>query len=116
MLGLPLGPWTVQIADFQIAGSLDYEEKDAFSFASWDVDYLKYDNCYAMGRHGTPEISFERFNAMAEALNKTGRPILYSLCSWGQDFVHTWGVSIANSWRMSGDIYDSFSRPDDLCM
>jgi alpha-galactosidase len=26
-----------------------------------------------------------------------------------------WGMSIANSWRMSGDIYDSFSRPDDLC-
>ena len=24
-------------------------------------------------------------------------------------------MSIANSWRMSGDIYDSFSRPDDLC-
>lgn len=104
------------MANFRLAGSLDYEEKDAFSFASWDVDYLKYDNCYAMGRHGTPESSFERFNAMAEALNKTGRPILYSLCSWGQDFVHTWGVSIANSWRMSGDIYDSFTRPDDLCV
>lgn len=26
-----------------------------------------------------------------------------------------WGMSIANSWRISGDIYDSFSRPDDLC-
>lgn len=26
-----------------------------------------------------------------------------------------WGPSIANSWRISGDIYDSFSRPDDLC-
>ena len=24
-------------------------------------------------------------------------------------------MSIANSWRISGDIYDSFSRPDDLC-
>jgi len=24
-------------------------------------------------------------------------------------------MSIANAWRMSGDIYDSFSRPDDLC-
>jgi alpha-galactosidase len=26
-----------------------------------------------------------------------------------------WGMSIANSWRMSGDIYDSFTRPDDFC-
>lgn len=26
-----------------------------------------------------------------------------------------WGGSIANSWRVSGDIYDSFTRPDELC-
>jgi alpha-galactosidase len=26
-----------------------------------------------------------------------------------------WAMSISNSWRMSGDIYDSFTRPDDLC-
>jgi alpha-galactosidase len=24
-------------------------------------------------------------------------------------------MSLANSWRISGDIYDSFTRPDDLC-
>ncbi|OTA04865.1 GH27 alpha-galactosidase [Trichoderma parareesei] len=97
------------------AGSLDHEEADAASFASWGIDYLKYDNCYHMGRFGTPLISFDRFNAMAKALKKTGRAILYSLCSWGEDYVHTWGGSIANSWRVSGDIYDSFARPDDLC-
>ncbi|KAM0709109.1 hypothetical protein Q7P35_003145 [Cladosporium inversicolor] len=97
------------------AGSLDYETQDAKSFASWGVDYLKYDNCYHMGRFGTPIVSFNRFNEMAKALKATGRSILYSLCSWGEDYVHTWGPSIANSWRISGDIYDSFTRPDDLC-
>lgn len=96
-------------------GSLDYEVQDAESWASWDVDYLKYDNCYHRGRFGYPEVSFNRYNVMAQALNATGRPMLYSLCSWGEDYVHTWGMSIANSWRMSGDIYDHFTRPDDLC-
>lgn len=96
-------------------GSLDHEKEDAQSFASWEVDYLKYDNCYHKGRFGYPEVSFNRYNVMWRALNATGRPILYSLCSWGEDYVHTWGMSIANSWRVSGDIYDSFSRPDDLC-
>jgi alpha-galactosidase len=96
-------------------GSLDYETEDADSFASWDVDYLKYDNCYHRGRFGYPEASFNRFNVMAKALNATKRPILYSLCNWGEDYVHTWGTSIANSWRVSGDIYNSFNRPDDLC-
>ncbi|KAI1611785.1 glycoside hydrolase superfamily [Exophiala viscosa] len=96
-------------------GSLDHEEKDAETWVSWDIDYLKYDNCFHRGRFGYPEISFNRYDKMAKALNATGRPILYSLCSWGEDYVHTWGMSIANSWRMSGDIYDHFNRPDDLC-
>ena len=96
-------------------GSLDHEEKDAKTWASWDVDYLKYDNCFHRGRFGYPEVSFNRYDKMAKALNATGRPILYSLCSWGEDYVHTWGMSIANSWRVSGDIYDHFNRPDDLC-
>lgn len=70
-------------------GSLDWETQDAESFASWGVDYLKYDNCYHMGRFGTPIVSFNRFNEMAKALKATGRSILYSLCSWGEDYVHT---------------------------
>lgn len=72
-----------------IVGSLDYEKEDAESFASWDVDYLKYDNCYHMGRMGTPLISFNRYKAMADALNATGRPIFYGLCNWGEDYSHT---------------------------
>lgn len=96
-------------------GSLDHEVADAQSYASWGVDYLKYDNCYPLGRSGTPKISFDRYNAMAQALKATGRSIFYSLCSWGEDYVHSWGMSIANSWRVSGDIYDHFNRPDILC-
>ncbi|EFQ33731.1 melibiase [Colletotrichum graminicola] len=99
----------------RFAGSLDHEKEDAENFASWGVDFLKYDNCYHMGRMGTPKISFDRFKVMADALNATGRPIALNLCNWGEDYVHTWGMSIAHAWRMSGDIYDSFTRPDDLC-
>ncbi|KAH0524493.1 hypothetical protein TsFJ059_006997 [Trichoderma semiorbis] len=97
------------------AGSLDHEMDDAQSFADWGVDYLKYDNCYHMGRFGTPLISFERFNKMAEALKATGKNIFYSLCNWGEDYSYSWAASIGNSWRIFGDIYDSFARPDDLC-
>lgn len=76
---------------------------------------LKYDSCYHMGRVGTPSVSFNRFKTMADALKATGRNILFNLCNWGEDLVHTWGMSISNSWRITGDIYDSFTRPDDLC-
>ncbi len=72
-----------------VAGSLDFEKEDAKAFSQWGVDYLKYDNCYHMGRMGTPLISFNRYNEMWKAINATGRPILYSLCSWGEDYPHT---------------------------
>ncbi|KAK9372138.1 glycoside hydrolase superfamily [Lipomyces chichibuensis] len=96
-------------------GSLGYEKQDAQTFASWDVDYLKYDNCYNEGLSGTPKITSERYRTMTEALKATGRPILYAICNWGEDYPWKWGHTVANSWRMSGDIYDSFDRPDSRC-
>lgn len=38
-------------------GSLGYEKIDAQTYASWGVDYLKYDNCYAE-THGSPKIRY----------------------------------------------------------
>jgi alpha-galactosidase len=73
---------------------LDHEKDDAQSFADWGVDYLKYDNCYHMGRFGTPLISFERFNAMAEALKATGKNIFYSLCNWGEDYSYSVSLTV----------------------
>lgn len=67
------------------AGSLGYEKQDAQTFASWGVDYLKYDNCYNEGQSGTPQVTQARYNTMAKALNATGRQILYSMCNWGED-------------------------------
>ncbi|KAF8510879.1 alpha-galactosidase [Hysterangium stoloniferum] len=96
-------------------GSLDFEEVDAKTYASWGVDYLKYDNCYNQGRAGTPLLSYERYNNMSRALNATGRPILYSMCNWGEDGPWNFAVTIANSWRISGDIVDNYDRFDDRC-
>ncbi|KAG9011859.1 hypothetical protein FRB90_006957 [Tulasnella sp. 427] len=96
-------------------GSLDYEEIDAKQYAAWEVDYLKYDNCFNEGRSGTPQISQQRYAVMSKALNATGRPILYSMCNWGEDQPWNWATTIANSWRISGDITDSFNRFDERC-
>ena len=65
-----------------LAGSLDYEDVDAEDFAKWGVDYLKYDNCFNNGVSGKI-----RYPKMRDALNKTGRPIFYSLCQWGEENV-----------------------------
>lgn len=42
------------------AGSLGYETIDAETWASWGVDYLKYDNCYNEGQAGTQLLSRDR--------------------------------------------------------
>jgi alpha-galactosidase len=104
--GLKLGIYedagTATCAGFP--GSLGHEQADANLFASWGVDYLKYDNC-----NNTGVAAQTRYTAMRDALARTGRPILFSLCSWGQESVWTWGKPVGNSWRTTGDIGPSFS-------
>ncbi|MEZ0070178.1 alpha-galactosidase [Streptacidiphilus sp. MAP12-20] len=85
-------------------GSLGHEQQDANSFAAWGVDYLKYDNC-----NNTGVAAQTRYTAMRDALAKTGRPILFSLCNWGQESVWNWGASVGNLWRTTGDISANFS-------
>ncbi|KAF9518454.1 glycoside hydrolase family 27 protein [Hydnum rufescens UP504] len=78
-------------------GSLGYETIDAQTYASWGIDYLSM------------------YKNMSDALLATGRPILYSMCNWGDDGPWNWATTIANSWRISGDIHDDFNRMDDRC-
>ena len=63
-------------------GGLGYEQMDADDYASWGVDYLKYDNCFNNGVS-----AFDRYFAMAQALQNTGRQIFYSICNWGNESV-----------------------------
>ena len=105
-LGLKLGIYesagTATCAGYP--GSLGHEQQDANSFAAWGVDYLKYDNCNNQGISAR-----QRYTAMRDALAKTGRPILFSLCNWGQENVWTWGAGVGNSWRTTGDISPNFA-------
>lgn len=88
-------------------GSLGHEKQDAATFASWGVDYLKYDNCNNQGS-STRQQYIDRYSAMRDALNATGRKIFYSLCEWGVNDPWTWAGQVGQSWRTTGDIRDSF--------
>ncbi|KAG9301673.1 hypothetical protein G9A89_016744 [Geosiphon pyriformis] len=93
------GFWTCQ----RRPGSLWREDNDAQQYAEWDVDYLKYDNCYNLSIE-----SETRYTWMRDALNKTDRPIIYSICNWGEEDSWVWGPKVANSWRTTGDINDVY--------
>ncbi|KAM5553509.1 alpha-galactosidase-like [Rosa sericea] len=88
----------------QMPGSLGHEEQDAQTFASWGIDYLKYDNC-----HNTGTSPKERYPVMSKALLNSTRPIFFSLCEWGQEDPATWAASVGNSWRTTGDIGDNWN-------
>ncbi|XP_044465610.1 alpha-galactosidase-like [Mangifera indica] len=110
--GLKLGIYSdagIQTCSKTMPGSLGYEEKDAKTFASWGVDYLKYDNCQNDGT--SPK---ERYPVMSKALLNSGRPIFFSLCEWGQEDPATWAPEIGNSWRTTGDIQDNWDSMTSL--
>ncbi len=67
-------------------GSYEHEFVDAETFASWDVDFLKYDYCY----HSPILHGKYLYRRMGLALENCGRDILFSACSWGADETHEW--------------------------
>ncbi|KAJ5619125.1 alpha-galactosidase/alpha-n-acetylgalactosaminidase [Penicillium lagena] len=87
-------------------GSWGYEERDALTFAEWGIDYLKYDNCG--GFAAMVEAPAVRFSAMNNALKLSGRDIMYAMCEWGYQFPWHWGENIGHSYRISGDITNTF--------
>jgi alpha-galactosidase len=86
------------------AGSLNYEQSDANTFAEWGVDYIKEDWCNTTGLDAQTQ-----YKIMSEALIATGRPILFSLCEWGQSSPWRWAKNVGNIWRTTGDIADCWS-------
>ncbi|KAF2119989.1 putative alpha-galactosidase B [Lophiotrema nucula] len=83
---------------------------------------------YPIGTNGTclsdtehsvlcpPDYNYEtsksalRYEAMGEALADSGRPILYSICNWGEANVKNWGAKYAHSWRSTNDINTTWPR------
>lgn len=95
-LGLGFGVYSdggIQMCDTPTnsnqSGSLYHETTDAETFAAWGADLLKYDNCYSSKNKGYPDADYDpttspsgRMATMSQALNATGRPILYQICEW----------------------------------
>jgi alpha-galactosidase len=91
-------------------GSYGHEEQDAQQYADWGFDYLKYDWCSA-DKIYQPNQMPEIYKKMHDALLRTGRPIVFSLCQYGLDRVWRWGASVGgNLWRTTDDINDHYDR------
>ncbi len=111
-IGIYSGPGPKTCAGY--AGSLGHEEQDAQLYASWGIDYLKYDLCsYGQNMADTApgdkaaqmRLMIAAYDKMARALKGTGRPIVFSLCQYGWDAVWEWAPALGgNLWRTTGDV------------
>ena len=106
-LGIYSSPGPNTCAGYE--GSYGHEVQDAQTYASWGIDYLKYDWCGARNIYKDEEMRAV-YQKMGDALHDSGRKIVYSLCQYGRDEVWTWGPLVGgNLWRTTGDIRDDWS-------
>ncbi|WP_165734201.1 glycoside hydrolase family 27 protein [Polaribacter sp. 20A6] len=80
-------------------GSKGFDTQDAEMYAKWGVDYLKYDWCFTEGQDA--KISYKK---MRDALYKAGRPIVFSMCEWGENKPWEWAEDVGHLWRTTLDI------------
>lgn len=84
-------------------GTRGYEYQDARFYAALDIDYLKYDWCNTEGITAK-----EAYGTMSKALKTAGKPIVFSICEWGDNQPWTWAETYGQLWRTTGDISACF--------
>ncbi len=87
-------------------GTRGHEYEDARLYASWGVDFLKYDWCNTDSLNAP-----EAYKTMNAALRATGRPIVFSICEWGNHAPWLWAGGVGELYRTTGDIGASFIIP-----
>ncbi len=84
-------------------GTLGHEQQDAATYAAWGVDYVKEDWCHAEGLD--VQVQYKKFR---DALARTKRPIVLSICEWGVNLPWEWAPAVGNLWRTTQDIKDTW--------
>jgi hypothetical protein len=79
------------------SGGHGHEAADAKTYASWGVDYIKYDNCNI----GAGQVMQTDYQTMATAIANSGRAMVFSICAWE---TQAWMPDVGNLWRSTADI------------
>lgn len=84
-------------------GSQGHEYQDARQYAAWGVDYVKYDWCNT-GTGENQRNAREGYRTMRDAIRASGRPMVFSICEWGENKPWLWATDVGHLWRTTGDI------------
>jgi len=80
-------------------GTKGHEFEDMKAFADWRADYIKIDWCNSDGQD-----IVATYSELARAQRAAGRPVVHSLCSWGDGYPWRWAGAIGHMWRTTSDI------------
>ncbi len=92
-----------------VAADFGYEVIDAKDYASWGVDFFKFDTCNG-GLPNDPNAFYNRYKVLTDALLATGRNIVVEICDFtrgGQSWL--WAPQLGNNWRTTGDITGTYA-------
>ncbi|MGI4872094.1 MAG: glycoside hydrolase family 27 protein [Janthinobacterium lividum] len=89
-------------ANYATLASGGHYDQDLQTFADWGYDYVKVDVNFAKDR--SEGAYTKEFTQVAEAIAKTGRPMLLNICNQGGGSYQHWAPRLGNSWRVGGDI------------
>lgn len=101
-----------------LTGALNHEAQDVKTWASWGVDYIKYDWCsytdYLKEKGKTQEDwtveeQVHPFKLISDAIQENDRDIVLSVANWGMNNAWEWADQTGGQlWRTTGDIDDSW--------
>jgi alpha-galactosidase len=80
-------------------GTNGHETEDMRAFAEWRADYIKIDWCNSAGQD-----IVRSYSLLGKAQRAAGRPVVHSLCSWGEGYPWRWAGAIGHMWRTTSDI------------
>jgi hypothetical protein len=87
------------------SGSEGHYDQDFLQFSQWGFDYVKVDWCGGNAEGLNAQTAYQAISdSIGRATAATGRPMVLSICDWGNQNPWVWAPGMSTLWRTSGDI------------
>jgi hypothetical protein len=87
------------------SGSEGHYDQDFLQFSQWGFDFVKVDWCGGNAEGLDAATAYGKISeSVARATERTGRPLVLSVCNWGNQNPWVWAPAISTMWRTSQDI------------
>jgi len=95
------------------SGSEDHYDQDFLQFSKWGFDFVKVDWCGGSKEGRDAKTLYQGISdAIKKATAQTGRPMVLSVCNWGEQSPWSWAPALSTMWRTSQDIIYYGDAPD----